>query len=89
MKEDEDSLQGRAKTPQGRESAIIMVNNTHILDLLDERIFPFKDHEKQLSAFFSGGPLVNIVHHTGLETERKPCNRLCAPPLLVPRRRAG
>lgn len=45
------------------------MNRTHVLDFLDERIFPFKDHEKQLRALFSGGPLVDVVNHTRLGTE--------------------
>lgn len=59
-----------------------MLNNTHILDFLDKRIFPFKDHKKQLSPFFSGRPLVNVVNHTRLGTEERKCH------LSGPRERA-
>lgn len=51
-----------------------MFNNTYILDFLDKRIFPFKDHKKQLSPFFSGWPLVNVVNHTRLGTEERKCH---------------
>jgi hypothetical protein len=76
LKEDEDdsqvdSLQGWAKTRQNREFARIILNSTHILDFLDERIFPFKDHKEQLSAFLGSWPLVNVVNHTGLEAEQR------------------
>lgn len=51
-----------------------MFNNTHILDFLDKRIFPFEDHKKQLSPFFSGWPLVNVVNHTRLGTKERKCH---------------
>ena len=55
------------------------LGDTHILDFLDERIFPFKDHKKQLSTFLGSRSLVNVVNHTGLGTEeRKQCYCLCA-----------
>ena len=89
MREGEDSLEGWAKIPQHRVFALVTLSNTHILDFLDERIFPFKDHKKQLSAFFSGRPLVNVVNHTRLGRERRKCYNLCAPasPGLQERRR--
>lgn len=52
-------------------NALTTLNNTHILDFLDERIFPFKDHKEQLSTFFGSWPLVNVVNHTRLGTEER------------------
>lgn len=54
--------------------SLSILNNTHILHFLDERIFPFKDHKKQLGAFFGGRPLVNVVDHTRLGTEERNCH---------------
>lgn len=74
MTEDEDGPQGCTKMPWGGKFPLKIGGNTHILDFLDERIFPLKDHKKQLSTFFGRWPLVNVVNHAGLgREERKQC----------------
>lgn len=57
--------------PWRREPALATRSNTHVLDFLDERIFPFKDDKKQLSAPFGGWPLVIVVDHAGLGQRRE------------------
>lgn len=67
-----DELLGKIDTAcKDSPAALTTSNNTHILDFLDERIFPFKDHKEQLSTFFRGWPLVNVVNHTRLGTEER------------------
>lgn len=58
-------------------------NSTHVLDFLDERIFPFKDHKKQLGTSLGGWPLVNVVHHTRLDTGDRQSRQLWPFPLRL------
>lgn len=60
--------------PEAEPTCLSILDNTHILHFLDERIFPFKDHKEQLGTFLGGRPLVNVVDHTCLGAEEKNCH---------------
>lgn len=60
-------------------NVLSVLNTTHVLDFLDERIFPFEDHKKQLGTSFSGRPLVDVVNHTRLGAEERRQGHLTGP----------